>query len=318
MSTELFISGYRTNFLNAAVNLPTLNSKQSEDLAPVDGRPDNVAEYINYSLQVSASRGFPYYTASNIDGVNFKKAPRRDAWRTDQRISREHQWGPELYRADKSDFDKGHMTKREDVQWGDSIAIASKAADATFFYTNAVPQHAQLNQQIWRSLEDYVLHTEARQHDLLISVFTGPVLSKKDPWFVTPVKNRRLQLPILFWKIIYFTRKDGSLYRVGFLMSQSSLLFSEGIVETAITEKARGEETEEDQLFMEFEEADTYQVNIGTIETLSGLQFAKASEPFEDSRSIRLVLKEIDIKESIKESNNAYEQIGFRIEGLQI
>jgi endonuclease G, mitochondrial len=63
-------------------------------------------------------------------------------------IDNELQGCPELYSTAHCDFDKGHMVKREDVQWGHSIAVASKAADSTFFYTNAVPQHAKLSQQI--------------------------------------------------------------------------------------------------------------------------------------------------------------------------
>ena len=206
---DLYI-GYMEDFLDTRqpVAFPKLKAAQQKDLVPVDNTGDNILHYVNYSLQLSASRRFPYYTATNIDGKLFRKAPRKDKWRRDERIDKQSQWGPELYRAAMSDFDKGHMTKREDVQWGDSIAFASLAADSTFYYTNAVPQHAELNQRIWRSLEDYILHTETAENDLKICVFTGPVLSKLDPFFVTEVNGESIQLPTLFWKIVYFKKKS--------------------------------------------------------------------------------------------------------------
>lgn len=307
-------TGYDTRFLNSAISLPQLSSKQKKDVATVDDSEENIVTYINYSVQLSASRGFPFFAASNIDGNLFKKAPRKDSWKTDPRVAKDNQWGPELYKAELSDFDKGHMTKREDVQWGDSIAIASKAAESTFFYTNAVPQHANLNQKVWRSLEDYILHTETVKNALRISVFTGPVLRDNDPFFVTPVNDKDVRIPVLFWKVVFFEKSDGLLYRAGFMMSQSSLLKENGIVEEDTAEAA----VEDAELFMEFDKAGTYQVNISTIEKLSGLRFARAKETYEDDRKIDLILDEIDVEESLLESASMEMQLGFSIPGIRL
>jgi endonuclease G len=317
MSNFALYTGYMEDFLDnkQLVSFPKIKAAQEKDLLKVDNSTDNVLHYVNYSVQLSASRRFPYFTASNIDGKLFRKAPRKDKWRRDERIDKQFQWGPELYSAAKSNFDKGHMTRREDVQWGDSIAFASLAADSTFFYTNAVPQHAELNQQIWRSLEDYILHTETTEKDLKICVFTGPVLRKADPFFVTEVNGESIQLPTLFWKIVYFRKKkDIKIYRVGFLMSQATLLFENGIARETVPEAVP---TEEDKLFMEFDKAETYQVNVGTIEKLTGLTFSNAKEPFKDKRKIPLILQETDIRESLNESADPYAQLGFKIGGLQ-
>ena len=310
--------GYLEDFLDTdkLISLPKLNKTQEQDLAKINQTEDNVLHYVNYSLQLSASRRFPYFTASNIDGKLFKKAPRKDHWRRDERVDEQFQWGSELYSAAMSDFDKGHMTKREDVQWGDSIAFASLAADSTFYYTNSVPQHAELNQQIWRSLEDYILHTESVEKELKICVFTGPVLRSKDPLFVTKVKGGNIQLPTLFWKLVYFRKKkDGKIYRVGFLMSQASLFLENGIVAELEAEAAP---TDEDKLFLEYEKAETYQVNVATVEMLSGLSFPEANEPFTDNRKIPLILKEVDIRESLNEAADPITQLGFSIGGLEI
>jgi endonuclease G len=314
MAKSVF-KGYDPAFIDEhEVPLPALSLAQKKDTEVLNDN-GGLLEYVNYSVSLSPSRRFPYFTASNIDGNLFKKAPRKDNWRRDDRIAKEFQWGPELYKAKKSDFDKGHMTKREDVQWGRTIAVASKAADSTFFYTNAVPQHANLNQKIWRSLEDYILHTETKENGLKVSVFTGPVLSNKDPFFVTEVSGEQLRIPTIFWKVVVYPKSDGKLYRVGFLMSQATLLKENGIARETPPE---GLESTEDRLFMEFDDADTYQVNVSTIEELTRLKMPEAEETYKDDRKIKLILKEIDVTESSLESTNVLDQLGFSISGISL
>jgi endonuclease G len=311
--------GYQPNFLGdtLVVTLPKLTANQQGDLAPVAGTTDNVAHYVNYSAVVSKSRKFPYFTASNIDGTLFKKVNRKDNWRKDPRIDEASQWGPELYKAKHSDFDRGHMTKREDVQWGVTVLDATNAADSTFYYTNAVPQHAKLNQRIWADLEDYILHTEAVRDDLRICVFTGPVLSDQDPLFVTPVQNVHLKIPFLFWKVVVFPKSDGKLYRTGFIMGQKSLLEQNKIVETTPEVPEEFEvQTDESKLFMEFKEADTFQVSIATIEQLTGLTLPKAADSYTDPRPIKLVVEEVDLSLEGFELDPAVQELGFRIPNL--
>lgn len=308
-------SGYQTDFLFRAVQLPLLTERQIQDLAPVKDTPDNIARYINYSVALSASRGFPFFSASNIDGNLFIKIPRKGSWKKDGLIQPGHQWGNELYKATGSHFDRGHMTRREDVQWGDTTEEAREAALSTFYYTNAVPQHAKLNQQIWRSLEDYVLHTETRNNGLKICVFTGPVLHNNDPFFVTPIKGSYVKIPTLFWKVIIFPKDDGELYRAAFLMSQVSLLKKSKVIREA---PAREIAREQDRLFLEFENAETYQVNISTIEKLSALTMPDARDVYQDDRKLQLILKEVDIKDNLRESASIVKQLGFSIEGIRL
>jgi endonuclease G len=290
------------------VPLPVLGSRHKGDIAPIEGSDKGVVDYMNYSLQLSASRKFTFFTATNIDGALFKKASRAKNWKKDERVKL-YQWGQELYSAYKSDFDKGHMTKREDVQWGDTPGLAQIGADSTFFYSNAVPQHKELNQQIWKNLEDYILHTETRKKSLKICVFTGPILSKNDPPFVTSVNDQAICLPTIFWKVIFFPKEDGNLYRVGFMMSQKRLLIENGIVEEL--EAA----TSEDDLFMQFDDAATYQVNVSLIEQLADITLATAIDSYKDARSIRLVLEEIDIDPDL-ESFSIEQTLGFSISNI--
>lgn len=306
MISEKLFQGYDEKFIsNQIVPLPGLNEKQADDLV-LDNEGNKVIQYINYSLQQSASHKFPFYTAANIDGKAFKKIPRQGSWRKDPRIPEAFQLGKELYGAPKSDFDRGHMTRREDVQWGATTGIALSAAKATFYYTNSVPQHKDLNQKIWKSLEDYILHTEAKQNELRICVYTGPVLSDLNPYFITPINKELIKIPLLFWKVVVFQKENEQLYRVGFMMSQNKLFVKDQIIE---------ELESDDTLFMQFKDADTYQVNIALIEELTGLEMPKAIDSYTDKRNTKLVLKEIDIDPDL-ESDSVNNQLGFKIENL--
>ncbi|SER90764.1 DNA/RNA non-specific endonuclease [Pedobacter rhizosphaerae] len=287
-------NGYQENFLGVKVARPDLNKYQG-DITCLTGSASTVLNYLNYSVELSSSRKFPFYSASNINGAAFKKAERSDRWRRDTRIAFDSQYGGELYSADHSNFDRGHMTKREDVQWGDQIGIAERAADSTFFFTNAVPQHARLNQRIWRKLEDYILHTEAVKNGYKISVITGPVLRAEDPTFLTRVNQIAVKLPTLFYKIVYYLKDGKDLYRTGFLMSQKSLLEKNNIIETSQLEALESAIPP----FMDFDKAATYQVTVATIEKLTGLTFASAAEMFQDDKPIELIEKQVDVLESM-------------------
>lgn len=191
---------------------------------------------------------------------------------------------------------------------GRYIAIALNAADSTFYYTNAVPQHKDLNRDIWRSLEDYILHTETKKNELKVNVFTGPILSSHNPYFVTPLKDVQIQIPALFWKVVVFEKDDGELYRVGFMMGQNKLLIDNAIIESLESQ---------DDLFNDFKDAETYQVNITLIEELSGIKMPIAIDSYTDTRNIKLVLQEIDIDPDLESFSSEYE-LGFIIENLKL
>jgi endonuclease G, mitochondrial len=310
-------NGYQSGFLGQAHNLPlpVLTERQQADLAPLLSGEGKIIPYYHFSLLLSATRRFPYLVAANIDGNLFKKIKRKGSWKNDPRIASEHQWGDALYKAPLGDFDKGHMAKREDVQWGDADDYAASAAEATFYYTNAVPQHPSLNRKLWKRLENYILHTETNANGLRVSVFTGPVLDRLDPLFVTEVEGQQIKIPTLFWKVVFYTKSDGLLYRAGFLMGQESLLKKAGIIKDVRAEKEA--DSIEAKLFQQFAEAKTYQVNIATIEQLSKITMPAALEKYTDDRSLDLAIKKVDIN---KESalNPAILQLGYQIRGLRL
>jgi len=298
MPSLKFARGYRRYFLGKdyIVNMPTLSETLKTQVARRSKRLNHIIRYHHYSVIQHAERRFPIISAANINGAKFKKLRRdeifsngRDHWRKDKRIGYNRQWGKELYTSPNSDFDIGHLTKREDVQWGQTYALAKKHAQNTFYFTNAVPQHSVLNQGIWRRLENYILHHQATSDKLKINVFSGCVFKEDDPLFVNEVRGEQIQLPTLFWKVVYYINHDNELCRTAFMIGQAELL-----QEANITVRSRG--TISDTAFMDFEKGDTFQVNVSFIEELTGCSFELAKEIFHDHRDEKLILEEVQAR----------------------
>lgn len=292
---------YSTTFLGTTeVSTPTLSLDEIEAMAKHGFAADAFyLDYQNYSLLHNPLRYFPFYTAANIDGNLFKKITRKelfkngsDSWKKDSRIPKDTQLGSELYSATRSDFDKGHLTKREDVQWGETIEMAKDAAISTFFFTNAMPQVDRLNRGIWRKIEDYILHQEVVEDKRKITLFTGPVFQAHDPDFVTPVKGETIQLPYLFWKVVYYLKAD-KLHRTAFLTSQLGLLRKKRIVKPVARDEQLGVKADP---FLNFKDAETYQVRVELIERLGNIRFAEAAEVYQDDRPQQLILNDVNVR----------------------
>jgi endonuclease G len=152
--------------------------------------------------------------------------------------------------------------RRLDPAWGDSDAIARAANDDTFHFTNATPQHHEFNagETLWLGLEDYVLDN-AENHELAISVFTGPVLAADDDAY------RGVQLPRQFWKVVAMVKASGQLSVTGYLLSQAALIA-----------ELPGEEEE-----FNYGAYRTFQVPVRKIAGLTGLGMAPhiAGDPLE-------------------------------------
>ena len=136
--------GYNPLFLGKdyEVPLPTLSKEMEKDTAKTENG-SYVLDYMHFSIVMKKSRGLAYFTAVNIDGANGVKIKRSaDNWKFDPRISREYQYGEEVYTG--NELDRGHLVRRTDPNWGEN---ALKANEDTFHFTNSTPQHKNLNQK---------------------------------------------------------------------------------------------------------------------------------------------------------------------------
>jgi endonuclease G len=237
-------TGYDPHFLGREVPLPTIPESLKSDLVPLRGRDDHELKYTHFSILMRKSRCLSLFTAVNIDGRNLKRLKRSaDKWYFDPRIEKCYQCGPELYSG--NDLDRGHLVRRLDPVWG----MEAKVADEdTFHFCNCAPQHRALNQKTWQQLEDYVLKN-AEQHDLRVSVFTGPVFREDDMLY-----RGKYQIPAEYWKVVAMVKNDGQLSVTAYLQTQKNLL---------------------PDLEIEFAygEYKTYQVPVVKIEALTQLDF---------------------------------------------
>ncbi|MBM9512841.1 DNA/RNA non-specific endonuclease [Desulfogranum marinum] len=206
--------GYDPLFLGETVDFPEVDPAV---VAPVNNREDGYLHYLHFSVVMHKSRRLALFTACNIDGRKLYKIPRRrDRWGLDPRMEEIYQVGNELYK--NNPLDRGHMVRRLDPAWGDTREEAAQAADDTFFYTNAHPQHAQLNQRSWLDLEEYILDNAAT-HDLKVSVFTGPVFGLCDREY------RDVLIPQEYWKVVVCINAfTGQLSATAYLLSQSGFM----------------------------------------------------------------------------------------------
>lgn len=283
------MTGYNPTFLGSVLPLPKI--KNAADVLPLT-TGEKQLDYPHFSIAMSKARRLAYFTAVNIDASLWKDNTREGSWRNDPRLTANQQWGTPLYTALQSDFDKGHLVKREDPEWG-SQSQSEEAGKSTFQFPNCAPQHSHLNKEIWQELENNILHTGALGEGLQVSVFTGPVLSAKDPAFVTKVKGETVLLPLLFWKVVAWKKSDGKLYAVGFLMSQEKFLLDGGII--ALPARPAGRVTgalRKEDIFqhLPFRDGKTYQVSLEEIEKLAGIKFTgwtKVQKPFTATTALR-------------------------------
>ena len=130
------------------ISMPVPSARLRKKLAFLkDALASFTLKYRHFSTIVHALRRVPVVSAVNVNGklrcTALGSASRKDRWLRDSRIDHDAQLDDRWY--DKSGFDKGHLSRREDAEWGTSMALAKAAADLTCSYANAVPQVPAFN-----------------------------------------------------------------------------------------------------------------------------------------------------------------------------
>ena len=217
--------GYQSNFL--CMNIPIPKPKaELEDFVAETFDGETVLDYHHYSVILHRERRMPIISAINIDGNPEKRkdtSGRPRNWLRDARVSSRFQLNNSFY--SKSGFDRGHMSRSEDANYGDTPAIAKRNKEYTFFHTNACPQVARLNQSsrggLWGRLENLVLERgveEEKGKFAKITVFNGPIFSEGDREF------KEVQIPMEFWKVILWYNDNDELQATAFTLSQEKLV----------------------------------------------------------------------------------------------
>jgi DNA/RNA endonuclease G (NUC1) len=165
-----------------------------------------VFHYPTYSVVANSSpdKRSPVIVCLNIDQALLKGTSRSDRWRIDPRIQFENQLDNDYYAFNP--WDRGHMARRTSAAWGSSMRDAQYAADETFYYSNSALQHANLNQDEWLGLEDWVFGLELDK-DGKITSFSGPIYGDFDR-SIRPSGRRTALVPAGFFKVVCFINKD--------------------------------------------------------------------------------------------------------------
>jgi endonuclease G len=256
-------AGFDPDFLGTYVPLPAMSARLAADAVTYDrdGRPDHELRYEHFSLVLSAEHRFAIVTAVGVDGRRRLPIDRTsDNWDFDPRVPASAQVGEELYRDNA--LDRGHLVRRLDPDWGDTLAESQRANYDTFHFTNCTPQHARFNQgkQLWAGLEDYVLNNAA-DHRMRVVVFTGPVFSSEDREY------RGVRIPRRFWKVVATVTGDAALHATAYMLSQQDLV---GLAAP----------TGDDWIYGPYR---TFQTSVVTVEGLTELDFGplRAADPYQ-------------------------------------
>lgn len=257
--------GYVEDFLGAGtvfVRLPRLSSalKQIASVLidpPPAGVDKHVLTYHNFSVVMHKKRRLALYSAANVDFAGrFDMSRPADVWRTDPRIPLEEQLSNFYYA--KNQFDRGHLTRREDLEFGSTRKKALQSAADTCHWTNCTPQHAHFNQnkELWQGLERHVLEDAIERSSFRTQVITGPVLEEDDPvWERFP----DIRYPVRFWKIVAALNSNGDLFATAYVLDQSEVIDQYGIEAAPL---------------VPFTAFKTFQVSISEVERLTGLSFS--------------------------------------------
>lgn len=271
-------------------------------------------KYWNYSLIMHKSRKLAIYSAVNVDANQRPAGAGRDGdrWYSDPRVGDENQIGNEFYKGQstfeadrsKNPFDKGHLTRRLDAQWGQDDETSSRNGNDSFHWTNCSPQHWQLNQgsKRWLGLEDYVIKTFAKDTGQAC-VINGPVfdapLSHKgqDGRIIPDIEGKthtdpifgNVAIPKLFYKMVACKGENNQLRVAAFLMSQEDLLQT--------IDRIQGMPPSPEEILTPAE-AKIYQIKLKDLEKLTGLDFGPLSDvevPVEEKEVSRVrIIEDLD------------------------
>ena len=116
--------GYQSRFLGSQykIEFPKPQAELKKFIAKVSGTDSMILNYYNYTTIFHSVRMMPIISGVNIDGDPGKrkdKSERKDVWLRDKRLSFDIQLSDSYYSG--SGFDRGHMSRREDANWGSYI-----------------------------------------------------------------------------------------------------------------------------------------------------------------------------------------------------
>jgi endonuclease G len=213
------------------------------------GPLDNCAEYTQYGIPgtdgtLLCRKGYlvahdPYCLAPNWVAEHLTKEKangsltRKNSFKPDPDLSIGER--AELSDYKRSGYDRGHMAPSADMAWD------AQAMKESYYLSNMVPQNPNMNQHIWKGLEEKVRQWAKDRGELYI--YTGPIFKEDE---IDTIGNNQVCIPTHVFKIIFDPQKVES---IAFIMPNEPLNPSE---------------------------MENYIVTIRDVEELTGLDFLKS------------------------------------------
>jgi endonuclease G, mitochondrial len=214
--------GYNADFLGVNIKLPQPKKILEKQIARLKNNQTEL-KYFKHSVIFNAVTKMPLISAVNVEGDEDQRldnSKRKDDWLRDKRIDIECQLTDKFYAG--SNFDKGHMSRFEDANWGSTKKEALRNGIYTCFYTNACPQVVDLNRAggLWGKLEKAILEKGIKIEEgklARITVFNGPIFD--------PDKDRIFKgvvIPMQYYKVVLWLDNDEQLRATAFKLSQET------------------------------------------------------------------------------------------------
>lgn len=217
-------NGYQPDYLGNELtfDLPVITFEHDASIVRSENlRDSQILDYPNYSVVMNSMTRQAFFSAGNADFSRNTGEGRN--FRLDRRIEDDLQLDNIYYKdldGVENPYDRGHLTRRDAISWGDTRRLANKASRDSCFYPNVVLQHKNFNRDEWHALEK-AIETTNMDEDNRFNVLCGPVFTNMDR-FITPLEFLEPgRIPSAFWKVIaYKGRSSGRLEVNAFLVFQ--------------------------------------------------------------------------------------------------
>jgi endonuclease G len=229
--------GYLSTFLDG-FDVPVPQAPLGEVVK--QGNAQRILKYHHYSVVMHAARRLAMWTAANVNyDPNTRWRSRDefgdDTWKGDPRLPIEAQIEDIEFYAPAKKFDRGHIVRRDDVAWGETMEEEEFGNSDSFHWTNCTPQHEHFNRDLfqyhgqWGQVENHIATQAGFLQNRLI-LLAGPVLAGADPDrdFGSGIT---VKVPILFWKVVLAIEDfpaNPRLRAYGFLLDQTDAIKEHG------------------------------------------------------------------------------------------
>ena len=216
--------GYDSNFLGDdtfKIALPQPSLALQDDVLFIKDSNKYISEikYIHYSLMMSKTTKQALFSAANFDSTQEQtiSGAKGRKWFIDNRIGKKHQITNSAYTH--SPWDRGHLTRRTAVTWGD-FSTALSASNDSCSYANACMQHENFNEDEWRVPENSVVKLSVAKNNKQ-TVMTGPICTRCDRYFAKNINVAPVRIPSGFWKTIsYVNQQTNQLVTTAYIFFQ--------------------------------------------------------------------------------------------------